>query len=160
MVILRYPRWSWDLPLASAEFGWDAPSLRRPPPSFPVTTCRTTSSFLGPREQPTPLLLLLFFGPNSSLPSNRKLPNSSESPHPGGGCGQPPGRPASAGLPHLPLPELRFPPRRCGSAGRGPHLPRAGREEARGRRVSLTGAKPALGPVLLQDALRPSQTRG
>ena len=93
---------------------------------------------------------------NSSLPSNHKPPGSSALFHSGGGCQQPPGHPASAGPLHLPRSGLLAWPQRCGPAGPGPLLLRAGRVETRGLPASLKDAKPVLSGLFSSSGRRRS----
>ena len=83
------------------------PTTNHPPDSFPVATS-------GTRQHRFCCQLL--------SATHDDLPDSWELFHPSGGCGHPPGGPASAGLLHLPLSGLLLRVPQHGSGGPGPCL--------------------------------------
>ena len=155
MATLPYPRQSWDLSLASIEFGWDALLSNSPPTSFPVTTCRTTSAFLGPQEQPT--LFFLTLTPHCQATVRSQIPQNDSTQAEAAVSCQVTLR-LQASHTYLSL-SICFHP-----DGVAPQCvatsSESWREEALGRRVTLKGAKPARWPVLFQDVPKPSQMRG
>ncbi|KAK1345239.1 hypothetical protein QTO34_013949 [Cnephaeus nilssonii] len=121
------------------------------PASYAVTIFRTPL-----RPANTPLLLLYL---NSLLPNNHELPNSSELFHRGGVCGQPPGRPASAGRPTYLSLDFYFNlhDEDVALQGMGHFFRELAEKKCEGAEHLLKVQDQCCGRILFPDVLKPSQ---
>ncbi|KAK1332009.1 hypothetical protein QTO34_007686 [Cnephaeus nilssonii] len=128
-----------------------------PASSFQPLSCVLSSHHLQNhlQDQPKHSFILFFFYLNSLLLNNHELPTSSELFHRGGGYGQLPGQPASATLLLLPLSGLLSSLWRCGSRGRGPHLPQVVGEKGPEHLLEMHNKRGSR--ILFLDVLKASQ---
>lgn len=155
MATLPYPRQSWDLSLASIEFGWDAPSFQLPSNLLPSHHLQNHLSLPRPPRAANTVFLTLT--PHCQATVRSQIPQNDSTQAEAAVSCQVTLR-LQASHTYLSL-SICFHPDGVAPQGVATSS-ESWREEALGRRATLKGAKPARWPVLFQDVPKPSQMRG